>query len=59
MALFGWRPLPVTWLIQWIVTPTLLIHELPCFQGKKCVTLGPSGEEAPAKLQFMPKCYHV
>lgn len=37
----------------------LLIHELPCFQGKKGVTLGPSGEEAPAKQQLIPKCYNV
>ena len=30
----------------------LLIHELPCLQCKKGVTLGPSGEEAPAKQQL-------
>lgn len=50
MALFGGCPLPVTWLIQWTVTYTLLIHELPCFQGKRGVTLGLYGEEAPAKV---------
>jgi len=33
----------------------LPIHKLPCFQGKKGMTLGPSGEEAPAKHQLTPK----
>jgi len=32
----------------------LLIHELPCFQGKTGMTLGACGEEAPAKHQLTP-----